>query len=259
MREIIRNSFLNIISTFKNVKSGIHIINSHYITSELHNQDKDYYIFENYLKFLSSQGSLSNLPDAIYRIQNNLIDAKKVDIVLTFDDGFEECYTVIAPLLEKYGVRGCFFINANYIEADDSYQQQFNERIHLDSKKPMTWAQVKDLHNRGHLIGSHTLDHENLSKLKDYEIEKQIKTNKDILEKKLQYQCEHFAWPYGRDIDFPNEAFVITKKYHKYIFSSANFHNYFSRGKGIINRRHLEPFWPTAHIKYFLSVTKKLK
>lgn len=257
MRKILRNTLLYLMGSIKNVKPGIHIINSHYVTSGLHNKDKDWEIFENYLKFLSTVGNLCNIEDALHKIQKSNIDSNKVDIVLTFDDGFEECYTVIAPLLEKYGARGCFFINANYIESEISYQKQFNERIHLSCKKPMTWAQIKDLHERGHLIGSHTLDHENLSKLSEDMIKIQILKNKNILEQKLQFNCEYFAWPYGREIDFPSEALSITEKYHKYIFSSANYNNYYSRGEKIINRRHIEPFWPVSHIKYFLSVNKK--
>jgi peptidoglycan/xylan/chitin deacetylase (PgdA/CDA1 family) len=257
MRKIVRDSLLSFMGAFRRAKPGIHIINSHYVTSGFHNKDEDWEMFDSYLKFLTTIGKLCNIEDALLKMQKNEIGGKEVQIVLTFDDGFEECYTVIAPLLEKYGVRGSFFINANYIESGMSYQNQFSKRIHLNSKKPMSWAQVKDLHDRGHLIGSHTLDHENLSNLSEEDIEVQIVKNKEVLEQKIQYHCEHFAWPYGREVDFPSEAFLIVKKNHKYIFSSANYNKYYSRGTSIINRRHLEPFWPVPHIKYFLSVNKK--
>ena len=54
-----------------------------------------------------------------------------------------------------------------YIESDESYQNNFNRRINTYTKKPMTWDQVTDLHNRGHVIGAHTLDHLNLAELND--------------------------------------------------------------------------------------------
>ena len=178
-------------------------------------------------------------------------------IAFTFDDGFEECYTVIAPLLEKYGARGAFFINANYIESTDEYRKDFNQRIVTYTKNPMTWEQVKDLHQRGHLIGSHNLDHSNFAVLTAKEIECQLSENKKVLEDKLKYSCDYFAWTYGQLQHFSKSALESTQKYHKYIYSGTDYKNYFSYNGRVFNRRHQESFWPKNHISYFLSVNKK--
>ena len=37
------------------------------------------------------------------------------DVVFTFDDGGESFLTKIAPILEKYGFKGVFFISTKYI------------------------------------------------------------------------------------------------------------------------------------------------
>jgi len=257
MRKLLRDIILNILGLLKSPKPGVHIINSHYVTPNLLDYDKDYELFENYLKYLTDIGELLSIDNAIDQVTNKKFSKNKTQFVLTFDDGFEECYTVIAPLLEKYNCKGVFFINTNYINSDLSYQDEFNKRIHLTTKTPMSWIQVIDLHKRGHTIGSHTLDHYNLSELSIKNIENQIRRNKVILEEKLNYKCDYFAWTYGRMNDFPNLALLEAEKYHKYIFSSANYKKYFSKNNRIINRRHLEPFWPKSQINYFLSSKKQ--
>ncbi|MGV8947026.1 MAG: polysaccharide deacetylase family protein [Lutibacter sp.] len=256
MRERLRNIYLILAGSIKRPKAGIHIINSHYITTNKLDQKADYVVFEGYLKYLNKFSKFINLEEASSKILKNDLPKNEVLIAFTYDDGFEECYTVIAPLLEKHNCRGAFFINANYIESSKEYQDGFNKRVAINTKNPMTWDQVIDLHKRGHLIGSHNLDHSNFAELTLEEMEFQLKRNKDILEEKLDYKCEYFAWTYGQLQHFPIKALEITEKYHKYIFSATNYKNYYSYNGRVLNRRHQEAFWPLSHIKYFLSFSK---
>ena len=257
MRQLLRHIFLSAFGWFMKPKPGIHIINSHYVTSEWVNLERDVKIFDSYLCFLSKRARFITLEEATKRIFEKDIPTNEVLITFTFDDGFEECYTVIAPLLEKYNTRGTFFINSNYIESNGEYQKAFNKRVAISTKTPMNWSQVIDLHNRGHLIGSHNLDHLNFGELTNEEIDFQLKENKKILEEKLDYKCVYFAWTYGQFQHFPLNALELTKKYHKFIFSGTDFKNYFSYNNTVYNRRHQEAFWPKSHINYFLSFIKK--
>lgn len=256
MKALLRDYYLRFAGSYKNIKPGVHIINSHYVNPSVHHRDLDYIIFENFLKYLQEKTTFLKVEEAVNLLENKKIPTSEATISFTFDDGFEECYTVIAPLLEKYGTRGAFFINANYIDSDQNYQTKFNERINTFTKKPMSWEQIKDLHRRGHLIGSHNLDHTNFGELDLAEITEQLETNKQILEEKLNYRCDYFAWTYGQFKHFPKEALIETKKFHSYIFSATNFKNYFSFDGAVINRRHLEANWRHSHIKFFLSFKK---
>lgn len=258
MRSVLRNIFLRAAGGIKEAKSGVHIINSHFVTPHLLDLKRDIQIFDDFLNYLQGFSSFITLEEATNSVVSDTIPTNKVLVAFTFDDGFEECYSVIAPLLEKYNTRGAFFINANYIDSDNSYQQDFNNRTHTYIKKPMNWDQVVDLHKKGHLIGAHTLDHVNMAELNEEVLNFQLKENKFILEDKLDYNCEYFAWTYGQLQHFPINALKATQKYHKYIFSGTNYKNYFSYDGQVINRRHIEPFWPKSHVKYFLSINKKL-
>lgn len=256
MRSLLRDLYLNTVGFLKKPKKGVHIINAHYVTPGI-SSVLDSVVFESFLVEITKYATLVSLERALELIALKQFNA--CYIALTFDDGFEECATVIAPLLKKYGATGAFFINANYIDSDIRYQNEFNKRINVFTKKPMSWGQVSDLHKNGHLIGSHNLDHTDMSLLNSNDLEFQLKRNKDILENKLSYQCNYFAWTYGQFNHFPPYALEVTKRYHKHIFSGTNFKCYYSMGGAVINRRHIEPYWDFTHIKYFLSFKRKLR
>ncbi|HOL73333.1 MAG TPA: polysaccharide deacetylase family protein [Bryobacteraceae bacterium] len=64
-------------------------------------------------------------------------------VFLTFDDGGESAATVAAGALERYGWRGHFFITTDYIGAPGF----------------LSASQIRELHRRGHAIGSHSCSH----------------------------------------------------------------------------------------------------
>lgn len=251
MRQLSRDLYLRIFGSLRKPVPGVHLINSHYVTANPSAvADKD--TMRYFLSHLSGYASFLTLDEAVDRIARQKTD-DKVYVSFTFDDGYKECHSVIAPALEEFDTRGAFFINGNYPESDSEYRKRFHDRVIVYTKDPMNWEEIGDLHKRGHIIGSHTMDHYNMAQLSPAEAEKQVAENKSLLEKKLNYQCEHFAWPFGAMHHFPSFALEITEKYHKYIYSGTNYKQYYSNNKRILNRRHLEPGWPNSHIRYFLS------
>lgn len=64
-------------------------------------------------------------------------------ITLTFDDGGVSSYSVIAPMLEANGLCGKFYIATDYIGTEGFMAEE----------------QIRDLHHRGHIIGSHSASH----------------------------------------------------------------------------------------------------
>lgn len=74
-------------------------------------------------------------------INKNGID--KDYLRLSFDDGGVSFYTQIMPILEKYGFKGYFFIATSFIGQDGFLTEQM----------------IKEMHNRGHIIGGHSHTH----------------------------------------------------------------------------------------------------
>lgn len=67
----------------------------------------------------------------------------KTCVEFTFDDGGVSFYSVIAPILEKYGFKGVFCISTSFIGVE----------------KFLSKKQIYDLYKRGHIIASHTHTH----------------------------------------------------------------------------------------------------
>ena len=99
----------------------------------------------------------------------------KNQVALTFDDGGESFHSIIAPILEKQGFKGYFFITTGFIG-----RQGF-----------MNKEQIIDLYNQGHYIGAHSHTHpKNISELSSAEIEtewsKSVETLNNIISGKIK-------------------------------------------------------------------------
>lgn len=68
---------------------------------------------------------------------------KRLPFALTFDDGGQSFYSIVADRLEAHGLRGYCFVATDFI----------------DRRGFLTRDQLRELHGRGHRIGSHTASH----------------------------------------------------------------------------------------------------
>src|ERR671912_2070877 len=72
-------------------------------------------------------------------------------VVLTFDDSKASHYSVVRPILKKYGFGATFFITEGFSFA-------------TNKEDYLTWRQIAELHQDGFEIGNHTRDHKGVSK-----------------------------------------------------------------------------------------------
>ena len=252
-RGVLRNMFLMTIGSVKKPKSGIHILSSHFVSKSL----PDYEKYCEFLDYYRKNCSLVRFEESVEMIN---LKKKPNDCLVSFsyDDGFEECYSIIAPALEEFKVNGCFFICGNYTKnATLSYREHFGRDVlKVENKDPMSWNQIKDLNFRGHIIGSHTLDHINMNTKDLDKVEYQLVRNKQLIEECISKPCDHFAIPFGQLKYINDQTLKITEKYHKHIFSLTNHRLYYSCNGRVVNRRHIEGDWPKQYLNYFLSVDK---
>lgn len=77
----------------------------------------------------------------------------------------------------------------------------------------LTWDEIKTLHLDPLVtIGSHTVSHPTLNKLSDTESSNEIITAKKIIEKELNSEINHFAYPFGGITEIGNREINISKK-----------------------------------------------
>jgi len=249
MRSLIRNTALSTLGSFKTIGSGIHILNSHYISRD----DNSTTVFAQLLKKIRNQADFIKIEDAVALISKKEKINQKL-VAFTFDDGFEECYTKIAPTLDQFNTNAAFFINPGYIDGDKKYIENFNQNIVHVEKNPMTWQMINELHNNGFIVGNHSMDHARLVGLSEKEIQHQIRDSKKTIEGHINSECDYFAWTYGKLSDIDETSLNVALNEHQFVFSGDNYTKYHSLNNNkVINRRHIEGDWPFAHVKYFLS------
>ena len=149
---------------------------------------KDYIIpvasFKEQMQMLADSGYHTVLPDQVYAYLTTGAPLPKKPVMLTFDDGDLDQYTVAVPELEKHGFKGAFFI--------------MTVAIGRHGKQPyMDKTQIKDLSDRGHLIGAHTWDHHNVKKYQGEDWKIQIEEPKAKLEAIIGKPVKYFAYPFG--------------------------------------------------------------
>jgi peptidoglycan/xylan/chitin deacetylase (PgdA/CDA1 family) len=121
---------------------------------------------------------------------------KKDNVCLTFDDGGKSFLTVIAPVLEKHGLKGYFFITTKLI----------------DTAGFLTAEDIIELDKRGHFIGTHSHSHPaNISLLSDKEIENEWVDSIDIIRGILQGNILCASIPGG----------FVSSKSEKILFSNG--------------------------------------
>ena len=64
--------------------------------------------------------------------------------------------------------------------------------------RPLEWSQVREMHNAGMEIGTHTFSHPNLARLSPEAVEVELKRSKDIMEQRLGEPVTLMAYPFGK-------------------------------------------------------------
>lgn len=110
----------------------------------------------------------------------------KRQVLFTFDDGPDHRATpLLLDHLDFYGVKTVFFVNGH--------------RMH--SRRPDGAENVevlRDIHRRGHVIGNHTFNHRDLSKMTEAQMMREIDNTSRLVEKITGQRTWLFRPPFGK-------------------------------------------------------------
>tara|TARA_E500000178_G_C17023515_1_gene756745 strand:- start:1822 stop:2748 length:927 start_codon:yes stop_codon:yes gene_type:complete len=80
----------------------------------------DFKLFQNQMRLLKSKYNVISMDDVFYMKRNNLKFPKR-SVAITFDDGFENNYSIAAPILDKFKVPATFYICANIVNSETMF------------------------------------------------------------------------------------------------------------------------------------------
>lgn len=133
--------------------------------------------FENQLREIQKLGYRTVFADELSKLK----DGEKA-VVLTFDDGYSDCYDTVFPLLQKYGMKATFFISTALV----------GEENHL------TKAQILEMQESGLCrFGSHTVNHIRLDEALTDDAEQELANSKKELEALIGKKVTSLAYPNG--------------------------------------------------------------
>ena len=104
--------------------------------------------FEAQLQYLAEAGYHAITLSDLYLHLTQGYPLPDKPVVLTFDDGYQDAYEVVFPLMLDYGFTGTFFVLAT--------------PTHFESPGYMTWSQIKEMSDAGMEIQAHGRDHVDL-------------------------------------------------------------------------------------------------
>ena len=151
------------------------------------------YDFERFALFFARFFDVIPLAELLGRVETGTEISPSLTI--TFDDGYRGNATTAAPILERHGLRGCFFVTTDFIGSN--YVPWWDREMNIETVW-MSWDQVRALNEAGHEIGSHTQTHVDLGTVSPDEARREIQGANERLKKELGDSLGLFAYPFGR-------------------------------------------------------------
>ena len=170
--------------------SGIPVLMYHKIGDD---KDNDAVIredlFREQMKFLKDNGYNPLTMDQLYEYVVNGAAVPEKPVVLTFDDGYADTYTIVYPLMKEYGFPATVFINPG------------------DIGTRLTWDQVREMHKNGITISNHGFQHVEMGQLSEEKQIENITKAQEALAKEVGIKNNPwFCYPYGDKNEFTDSA-----------------------------------------------------
>jgi peptidoglycan/xylan/chitin deacetylase (PgdA/CDA1 family) len=190
------------------------------ISTMYHNINSDKYsndlnIFKKHLLYIKNNFNVVFPEDKL----------KDKNICLTFDDGFYNFYVYVFPLLKELNIKAVLAVPTKFILDDTVVNQQDRLNIkhddtymNIDKGAFCTFKELKEMSDSGLVkIASHSHNHIDLSTCDNLDFE--LQESKQILEKKLNMECDSFVFPYGK---YNQTVIRKAKQKYKYLFRIGN-------------------------------------
>lgn len=133
--------------------------------------------------------------------------AKRLQILFTFDDGFYSNRLLVEQSLASHNIKALFFLPEGFIGLNENESYNFAlkkfyaSREYLEEPKhhyrALSWRDVDWLIMQGHVVGAHTRRHLMLSTLTARQQIEEIIESTNSIECRLGIEVSIFAYPFG--------------------------------------------------------------
>jgi peptidoglycan/xylan/chitin deacetylase (PgdA/CDA1 family) len=146
--------------------------------------------FERQMRYLREHGYHVIAADELSAFLEYRRGLPQKSVLITMDDGYRSVYNIAYPILQKYGYKATLFVYTSFVGV---------------SKMAITWKQLKEMKANGFTIGSHTVNHSDLTQPKEGEseqahlarVKEELHGSKKIIDRKLGQDTHFLAYPFG--------------------------------------------------------------
>jgi peptidoglycan/xylan/chitin deacetylase (PgdA/CDA1 family) len=218
-------------------------------------------LFEDQVRFYAEHFCPVTIGDLDRFFENGGWNSPKPGLVISFDDGFRSNYDVAAPILDRYGFTGWFFVPVGFIDAPIGQQQDFArahridfEQCPADGRLAMSWDELRTLATR-HVVGCHTRTHRRMERaIPAADIEDEIVCARADLEERLGRPVETFCWVGGEERTYSAEAArVVRRAGYRYAFMTNKAPLTPGTDPFQVQRLNIEASWPLDVVRFQLS------
>lgn len=152
--------------------------------------------FEEHMKALKADGYTAIFFDEYLDYCNGERTLPEKPILITFDDGYLNNYTVGFPILKETGMKATIFIVTGRMGLQGAVTYpHFN------------WQQAREMQQSGVIdIQSHTQYHAHLPQISKNSLLVELRKSKYVIEKNLNKKVNVLAYPYGEYDDYVIEV-----------------------------------------------------
>lgn len=142
-------------------------------------------VFESHLKALKEAGYYAVSPEEAYKIlTENVLPKDQKAVWITFDDGVQDFYSIVYPLLKQYQLKATNNIITDFVA------NQYPSTLNL--------AQMQEMKENGMSFEDHTSTHPNLTTLANDAVVGELANSKQFLDSQLNQDTMTVAYPSGR-------------------------------------------------------------
>lgn len=184
-------------------KPNIPVLVYHSVTDDIFSKNTSLFVrpeeFKKQIKWIADNNYTTIFANESYTPQKY-----EKPLIITFDDGYEDNYTNVFPLIKKYNIKITIFVVTDAIAA----------------RKNLNSNQIIEMHDSGLVsFQSHTKSHPNLLKIGPQQLDTELRDSRNRLFFITNEFPTAIAYPYGR---VSPEIVKTIKKYYSRGYVASN-------------------------------------
>lgn len=180
------------------------------------------------MEYLVTNGYETVGLDDVYLALAGLRELPAKPVILTFDDGGLDNYEVAFPLLQKYGLKGTFFVITRTVGEEGS----------------MDWDHLREMVAAGMAVQSHTVSHPDLTRIPAERLQTELADSRDAISEATGEVGYALSYPGGAH----NETVIEAARAAGYVMAVTTDGGAALGPESLfeITRKRVQPFLPMA-------------